>query len=238
MAREDRNPFVPRAQSRRRVGLMIGAAIVGAAAAIAIVTAAVAGNGNGSPGGQQPDAAPGGPIMLVPETLPPEMIAPELTGPDAFPEELALPPISTGTADWLTRLQMSMDNDPRFGTVAISEDRATVTITWHGEPSAELSSLIGEAPDELAVVIQQAAFVPDELNALVARTPRLIPDIQVAMAGMENDGSGIWIGILELPAGRSLADVGTAFAEALGRPDVPVRVELSGAVTPLPGKAP
>ncbi|WP_157157634.1 hypothetical protein [Diaminobutyricimonas sp. LJ205] len=215
--------------------MVIGVALVGVVAATVIVTAAVAGSGPGSGSGPQgwPDPAPDG--LATPY---PDVVAPEMITPDGFTEELALPPISAGTFDWLNRLQLTMSNDPRFGTVAISEDRATVTITWHGEQSPELSALIGEAPDGLAVAIQQAAFPPGELNALVQRSIGLLPNIQVAMASMENDGSGIWIGIVELPNGLTLEDVGTAFAEALGRPDVPVRVELSAGVMPISGKAP
>ncbi len=213
MRDESRNPFLPPSEPRIRVRLIAGLTlgVVALAAAITFAVIALA---------PPADPTPSGPATAL---------------PDVAAEQLALPPIGVEIYDWLNGLQMSLDGDARYGTVAISEDRETVTITWHGEPSDELAAIIDEAPDTITVALQHAEFLPGELNALVVRTPGLIPDFQVAMAGMENDGSGIWVGIVELPDGNSLADVGTAFAEALGRPDVPVRVELSGAVMPING---
>jgi hypothetical protein len=100
-----------------------------------------------------------------------------------------------------------------------------------------LHELIAEAPEALTVVVHPAAFRPAELNALVQRAVAqgLVPGVQVAMAGPANDASGINIGILELPTEWTLERLGTAFAQALGRPDVPVTVEVSGAVIPISG---
>ena len=161
-----------------------------------------------------------------------ERVDPEAVISEHSFADFVLPPIDMETEDWLGRMQRTVIGDPAYGTVAISRDRRTVTITWYGEPSETLSALIAAAPATVSVAIQPAAFPPDELNELATRavtTPELVPGVQVARGGMENDGSGINIGIVELPEERSLADIGAEFALALGRPDVPVTVEVSGA---------
>ncbi|HYI34724.1 MAG TPA: hypothetical protein VEX88_14785 [Glaciibacter sp.] len=153
-------------------------------------------------------------------------------------EILTLPPIDLATMEWLDRMQTAVASDPDYGTVAISEDRLTVTVTWFDEPSDTLHAFIDEAPTPIVVMIQPAAFRPIELKELATRavsTPALVPGVQVAMGAMENDGSGIMVGIVELPPGRSLTDVGTEFASALGRADVPVNVEVSGEIVPISG---
>lgn len=140
--------------------------------------------------------------------------------------------------EWLNSVQMEYAQDPNFGSPEISRDRATVTLRWFGEQNDKLTRLIGAAPDGLTVVVQPAAFQPGDLNALAqqaALTDGLVPGARVTMAGGATDASGLTIGILELPAGRTLSELGEAFAEALGRPDVPVTVTVSGEVMPVTG---
>ncbi len=148
---------------------------------------------------------------------------------DKFDEELAYDPIDIDTMDWLTALQAAVMNDPSFGTVAISPDRTTVTITWYGEPSTTLRQQVDVAPDGVEVVIQPAAFPPAELQELVgkAMAPDLLPGVRVTMGGAENDGSGLRVGIWELPQGSTLEDVAQRLGDALGRPDVPITVEVA-----------
>lgn len=156
---------------------------------------------------------------------------------DESVEDLAYAPIAVETGEWLDRLQNAVAGDPSFGTVAISADRGTVTITWYGDPSDTLRHHLDAAPDDLEVVLQPAAFVPAELAELVglAMTPDLVPGVKVALGGVENDASGIHLGIHELPAGTTLDQVGRDVAAAIGRPDVPVSVEVTGPVVPLGG---
>lgn len=157
---------------------------------------------------------------------------------DQLGEELALPPVGLETMEWLDRLPGELTGDPNFGSPAISDDRSTVTLTWFGTPSARLGKLVAQAPEDLTVVIQSALFRPAELNALTQRavtTKGLVPGVQVAMGSPAADASGITIGIVELPAGRSLEQLGTAFAQALERPDVPIEVEVSGTFMPING---
>jgi len=151
-------------------------------------------------------------------------------------EELALPPIDLETMQWLDRLQGELTEDANFGSPAISKDRSTVTIIWYGTPSARLEELVAEAPKRLTVVIQPAVFIPAELNELSQRavtTPGLVPGAEVAMGSPAPDASGITIGIVELPAGRTLKRLGIEFAQALQRPDVPIMVEVSGTIVPF-----
>jgi hypothetical protein len=157
---------------------------------------------------------------------------------DQLREKLALPPVDLETMQWLDRLQIELEGDTNFGSPAISKDRTIVTITWFGTPSARLEGLVAEAPEMLTVVIQPAAFRPTELTELAQRavtTQGLVPGVHVAMGGPAPDASGITIGIVELPVGLTLDQLGIAFAQALQRPDVPVAVEVSGAVIPFSG---
>lgn len=203
---------------RRRVllasiGLCAAVVLIGCAAPVAL------------PGGSQSET----------EMLP---LDDSLLVEDQLREELALPSVDLETMEWLDRLQGELTGDANFGSPAISDDRSTVTLTWFGTPSARLEELVAEAPKDLTVVIQSALFRPAELNELTQRavtTQGMVPSVQVAMGSPAADASGITIGIVELPAGRSLAQLGTAFAQALERPDVPVEVEVSGTIVPING---
>ena len=157
---------------------------------------------------------------------------------DQLGEELALPAVDLETMEWLDRLQGELTGDANFGSPVISDDRSTVTLTWFGTPSARLGELVAEAPKDLTVVIQSALFRPAELNELTQRavtTKGLVPGVQVAMGSPAVDAAGITIGIVELPAGRSLEQLGIAFAQALERPVVPIEVEVSGTIMAING---
>lgn len=155
---------------------------------------------------------------------------------DKLPEEYATDPIDLATMEWLTRIQLVFAQDPNFGSPAISPDRTTVTLPWFGTPSTQLEQMIAEAPADLTVVLQSAAFRPGELTELAQKavtTRGLVPDVQVAMGGANPDASGIMIGIVKLPTGRTLDSLGAEFAKALNRPDIPVTVEVSGEMIPI-----
>lgn len=148
-------------------------------------------------------------------------------------ERSSLPPIEGETMDWLATLDLELGNDPAFGAPVISDDRSTVTVHWFGEPSAELESLIDEAPEGLTVEVESTDFSRGELQDVIATimaTPEMIPLVKVAIAHPNTDGSGITLGIVELPAGRELDDIADDFAERVGRPDIPITVEVSGEV--------
>jgi hypothetical protein len=185
----------------------------------------------------------GGSAPLQPYATPsllhvrPERVVVPRAESSVSPEDLGHAVINATTSDWIEGLQTAVRDDPRFGSVAISEDRATVTITWFGDPSATLREQIDAAPAGLRVVVQAAAFRPAELQKLVleAMSPGLVPGIQVTTGGPENDGSGLRLSILELPAGQTLEGVGHNIATALERTDVPISVEVSGPVTAITG---
>ncbi|TFD52040.1 hypothetical protein E3T43_15530 [Cryobacterium sp. Hh7] len=155
---------------------------------------------------------------------------------DQLAEDLAFPPMDLETMQWLDRLQGELAEDANFGSPAISNDRSTVTIIWYGTPSARLEELVAQAPETLTVVIQPAVFIPAELTELTQRavtTPGLVLGAEVAMGSPAPDASGITIGIVELPVGHTLEQLGIAFAQALQRPDVTVTVEVSGTIVPF-----
>lgn len=156
-------------------------------------------------------------------------LPPNLRLVDEFDEDLVSEAIEIDTMNWLNDLQFAVMNDPNFGTVAISSDRLTVTITWYGEPSTTLQQQIDAAPEDIKVVIQPAKFRPAELQELIgkAMSPDLLPGIRVTMGGAENDGSGLRFGIWELPKGSTLGGVAEQLADAIGRPDVPITVEVA-----------
>lgn len=181
-----------------------------------------------------PVPRPGGPQVET-EMLP---LDDSLVIEDQLTEELALPPVDLETMQWLDRLQGELTGDANFGSPAISKNRSTVTIIWYGTPSARLEELVAEAPEKLIVIIHPAVFRPAELNELAQRavtTQGLVTGVKVAMGSPTPDASGITIGIVELPAGHTLEQLGTAFAQALQRPDVPIAVEVSGMIVPFNG---
>ncbi|GAA4712017.1 hypothetical protein APR04_000740 [Promicromonospora umidemergens] len=181
----------------------------------------------------QPFATPSLPLVQPERVLVPR---PENS---LSPEELLNAPVDAATSDWITNLQNAVRDDPDFGSVAISEDRITVTLTWFGDPSATLREQIDAAPAKLRVVVQAADFRPAELQELVRESmqPGLVPGIQVTTGGAENDGSGLQLGISELPAGQTLQDVGHDIATALDRTDVPITVEVTGQVIAFTGSS-
>src|SRR5690606_36588629 len=146
-------------------------------------------------------------------------------------------PMDLEVMEWQNRLQSLFSGQPNFGAPSISRDGTLFTITWHGEPSDALTQQIAAAPEGLQVVIQPAAFPPGELQSLVlqAMEPGLIRGVELVRGSVETDGSGIRFGLASEPDGMTLGQVGQAVADALGRTDVPVRVEVSGAVIPVTG---
>lgn len=229
-----------------------GAAAALGGAAVTVFAAAVfaaAAYGGTQPGGAEPLQPVGTPALprvqperLTVATAPPERIqVPDLVpGAEASPapEVLHLPPVDDASLAWLDRLQTAVQDDPDFGSVAISRDRTTVTITWFGEPSATLREQMDTAPEKLRVVLQAAAFRPAELRELVleAMRPGRMPGVQITSGGPENDGSGLRLGISELPDGRTPQDVGHQIAAALDRTDVPISVEVTGYVAAFTGQ--
>ncbi|GEM_PF-4363042 len=206
------------APRRRRVALAPGAVAV-------VAVLATGGALLASSAGRTAPAlpAPLGTASAVPTPLP---VPREV---DLSDEEPAYAPVDEQTMTWLTDLQLALADDPGFGTVAISADRATVTITWFGDRSPALEEQVAAAPDGVAVVVRPADFAPAELQDLVreAMTPDLLPGVRVTMGGAENDGSGLRLGIEELPPGRTLEEVAAQLADALGRPDVPITLEVA-----------
>lgn len=213
--------------SRRRTVIITSAAI---AAVIAIGVIAMFAAKSIA---EADDQLPGGPkIMVIEETVPPGL---ELIDPRKL-ENLG-EPMHLEVMEWQNSLQAEFYGNPNFGALAISPDGAVFTITWHGAPSAALEQHIAAAPDGLEVVVQPADFPPAELQQLVAEAmkPGLISGVEIAMGGVENDGSGIHLGLTEEPEGQSVADVAEAIGAALDRTDVPIRVEVTGGVIPITG---
>lgn len=215
---------VPSPQPRRalRHRVLLAGSGIGIVAAVAVGIVAAAGSTGDSP------RTPVPPLAYTAEPTVPRglNLVDEL---DQLDEELLYAPIDAVTSEWIDSLQVAVMADPSFGAVAISPDRTTVTITWYGEPSRTLTEQLAAAPEGLAVVIQEAAFQPGELQALVgqAMQPDLLPGVRVSMGAVENDGSGIRIGVWELPDGSTEADLARQLAAAIGRPDVPVTVEIA-----------
>lgn len=162
---------------------------------------------------------------------------PPASTPLAPLEQLETPPIDLETMEWLTELQTTLYGDPALGAVAIDDSRTVVTITWHGEPSAQLQGFLDRAPAGIRVELQAAAFPPGELQELIAEVmgAQAVPGVQIAMGGVRNDGSGLEFGIVELPPGMTEEAVADRIAEVIQRDDIPITVTVSGAVMPLTG---
>lgn len=180
------------------------------------------------------------PVVLVAQTAAPEesrVQQPPTVQPSERP---TLPPIDGVIMEWIDEVQSRLYYDERFGTLAISDDRSAVTIGWFGEPSEELRMLVDDAPADLEVTVYPTDFTQGELQKLVsaAMVQGLVPGVSVAVGYVQNDGSGIHLGIVDEPRGGvTLDDVADAFAKALGRPDVPITIKVSGEIVPLSGDA-
>lgn len=223
----ERSPTPASSTSRRRSA----AIALSAGAGIALVTTVGAAIAKG-PAVADPTAPPGPHTLeLIEETLPPGF---DVIGPDDTEALREL--IDDDVMRWQTALQSAFHSDPNFGSPAISQDGAVFTIVWYGQPTDALRSHVAAAPAGLDVVIHPADFPPGELQQLVVRAmkPGLVPGVQFVLGAVENDSSGIRLGLAEEPE-TALEEIGTAVADALGRPDVPVRVEVSGAVVPIVG---
>lgn len=53
--------------------------------------------------------------------------------PNSLGDLLTLPPIPEDLAEEAERIQAAYGKDDRFGAVAISDDRAELSLTWYGE---------------------------------------------------------------------------------------------------------
>lgn len=162
---------------------------------------------------------------------------PPASTPLAQLEQPETRPIDLETMEWLNELQTTLYGDPALGAVAIDDSRAVVTITWHGEPSAQLQGFLDRAPAGIRVELHAAAFPPGELQELIAQVmdPQAVPGVQIAMGAVRNDGSGLEFGIVELPPGMTEEAVADRIAEVVQRDDIPITVTVSGAVMPLTG---
>ena len=117
---------VPRTSRRGRRTVLLAAVTVGVigVASAGVVFAATAN-----------DAAPWDEAPLRPFGTPSlPLVQPErVRVPDVeeglSPEELGHATTDAATGDWIQSLQNALRDDANFGSVAISEDRATVTIT-------------------------------------------------------------------------------------------------------------
>lgn len=221
----------PTSRRGRRTVLLTAAAVgvIGMATAGAVFAATA-----NSPA---PPLQPLATLSLSPVEPEPLPVPSERVLVDPAPEELGHASMDAATIDWIESLDTTVRDDPDFGSVAISEDHTTVTITWFGEPSAALRAQIRSTPEHLRVVVQAAAFRPAELQELVleAMRPGLVPGVHVTSGGPENDGSGLQLGIAELPAGQTLGDVAEDLATAVDRTDVPFSIEVTGPVTAIAG---
>ncbi|MBU1250539.1 MAG: hypothetical protein KJ659_01760 [Actinobacteria bacterium] len=216
---QDPNDLPPPAPRRRRLTVLtaVGIVCVGGIIAAGAIYAASA--------SQTPRESK---FPLMEYTTEPTL-PPDLRLVDEFDEGLVSDAIDLDVMNWLNGLQLAVMNDPNFGTVAISPDRMTVTITWYRELSTTLQQQIDLAPDGIEVVIQPAAFQPADLQELIARAmvPDLLAGIRITMGGAENDGSGLRFGIWELPKGGTLDGIAEQLAHAIGRPDIPITVEVA-----------
>ena len=222
------SPTLPDPASPRRRRTIIAISTAAGVAAIAVVGVLTA------QALSAPETAPPAPpqMELIEETPPPGLV---LADPEDV--ETQLRPMDLAVMQWQSDLQSVFAANPNFGSPSISPDGTVFTIVWFGEPSDALRDRIADAPEGLDVVIQPADFPPGELQQLVVRAmqPDFVTGVQLSTGMVENDASGLRFGIADDPDDRTLDDIGRTLADALGRPDVPVRVEVTGAVIPIPG---
>lgn len=78
-------------------------------------------------------------------------------------ESLVLPAISENMLRDAEQLQATLEKEPQFNTVEISEDRSKLIVWWHGPATAKLDRAIAAASH--AVTINESVLMPAKLRA-------------------------------------------------------------------------
>lgn len=201
---------------RRTMNRLVGKSLIFAAALALLPTAAVAAT----------------PSDDLPE--PPIIEAPDPASPTDIEKYLTLPAISIEQADWMTKVQEVLGSDPNFNSIAIAEDRESMTVTWHGVPSDGLNELLSVAPADTRVTVAASKFPGGKLRELVLRAvERGQFNGSRVVSGFANlDGSGITLDVLSEGDTRRKAQAD--IAEELGSGAVPVAVNTArGPVQPF-----
>ncbi|MBD7981324.1 chymotrypsin family serine protease [Oerskovia merdavium] len=109
--------------------------------------------------------------------------------PNSLGDLLTLPPIPEDLAEEAERIQAAYGKDDRFGAVAISDDRAELSLTWYGELPTDIV-----ASPELAIV--EAAVLPGDLRRAAQNLAGTeVAGVRVVGAGVNTDGSGIAVDV-------------------------------------------
>jgi hypothetical protein len=141
----------------------------------------------GSPG------APGEPTIEVQPMPDPAPVPPQA---EPLPEEmLMLPPEPMELHELQDALAGRFGSSPDLGTQEISIDRRVFTIRWHGDPPAELRSLVGsyrDAPFEIR--LERTRFRQGDLSAEAGRLLREHTGV-VTVTGPRNEGDGVTVGL-------------------------------------------
>lgn len=164
-----------------------------------------------------------------PVPVPPMLLEVPEDGADStvdLAQHLIFPVVSVEQADWMTEVQDVVGHDENFTSVAISLDRTSMTVTWHGEPSAQLKDLLAAAPSDVRVDVAASAYPGGRLRDLIHRAfeQGQFDGFRVVSGGMNNDGSGITLDVVS--KGATQDHVRDDIAAAIGSGDIPVTINL------------
>lgn len=178
------------------------------------------------------NAAPNdGPFDSPPLAAEEVVVTPSATSGD--PEELALPPVPTETQEYLNELQLALDDDPQFSAVEISEDRAQITVWWHGDPSGELSALLDSSPQSVEQVrLEQTALLPGDLRSAAQDVLRQGAALGVERVTVAFDGSHLEVGLAGGAASRRSTPPPDKATQLAKITDVPLTITQDGGVEP------
>lgn len=155
--------------------------------------------------------------------------------PRVLLDDVPLPAVPDGVAPMREEvgaaahaLTTALDDDPRFGNVALEADG--LVVHWHGEPAPELTDLIAQHGG-VDVRVQQTPYLPGDVEAAAER---IIAEVAgITLVGPEPDYSGLTVGV-DPTLGLDPDDLARELEERYG---IPVTVE-EAEVAPAGGSAP
>lgn len=107
-------------------------------------------------------------------------------------EHLAYPAITVEQADWMTKVHESVEDDPNYTSMAISLDRKSMSVTWHGTPSPELEALLAAGPPDTELIVIPSVYPGGLLRALLADAwEHQFAGFRIVAGSVNVDGSGI-----------------------------------------------
>lgn len=153
-------------------------------------------------------------------------------------EHLAYPAMTVEQADWMTKVHESVEDHPDYTSMAISLDRKSMSVTWHGTPSPELEALLAAGPPDTELIVIPSVYPGGLLRALLADAwKHQFVGFRIVAGSVNVDGSGIKLDVVSEGATQNQAH--DDIVAGIESHEIPVTVNLvSGDLIPFAVSAP